>query len=152
MIVKLLTEHHLEFLSLKGGCRGSSESTLVKMPHCWKSHVRALIYFFRQRRQKGSHHHVLEVVLELDRRADHLLGLKRSHHQPVVHQDHVNHSQQPLPACHRAQGKQKKRRRQLLKHQGYMNRKQKLSQYVLQGTKIFKYCTCPAGRVTYNVH
>ena len=39
MIVKLLTEHHLEFLSLKGGCRGSSESTLVKMPHCWKSHA-----------------------------------------------------------------------------------------------------------------
>ena len=31
MIVKLLTEHHLEFLSLKGGCRGSSESTLVKI-------------------------------------------------------------------------------------------------------------------------
>ena len=38
MNVKLLTEHHLEFLSLKGGCTGSSESTLVKMPHCWKSH------------------------------------------------------------------------------------------------------------------
>ena len=33
MSVKLLTEHHLEFLSLKGGCIGSSESTLVKMPH-----------------------------------------------------------------------------------------------------------------------
>ena len=31
MIVKLLIEQHLEFLSLKGGCRGSSESTLVKM-------------------------------------------------------------------------------------------------------------------------
>ena len=31
MIVKLLTEHHLEFLSLTGGCRGSSESTLVEM-------------------------------------------------------------------------------------------------------------------------
>ena len=31
MIVKLLTEHHLEFLSLTGGCRGSSESTLVKL-------------------------------------------------------------------------------------------------------------------------
>ena len=30
MIVKLLTEHHLEFLSLKGGCRGSSKSTHVK--------------------------------------------------------------------------------------------------------------------------
>ena len=69
MIVELLTEHHLEFLSLKGtpttrvcaifrtpfgcyenlirsdlciyssrrsegGCTGSSESTLVKIPHC----------------------------------------------------------------------------------------------------------------------
>ena len=39
MIVKLLTEHHLEFLSLNGGCRGSSESTLVKMSNCWKSHA-----------------------------------------------------------------------------------------------------------------
>ena len=41
MIAKLLTEHHLEFLSLAGGCRGSSESTLVKMSNCWKSHVAA---------------------------------------------------------------------------------------------------------------
>ena len=40
MIVKLLTEHYLEFLSLKGGCRGSSKSTHVKMSHC-KSHVAA---------------------------------------------------------------------------------------------------------------
>ena len=31
MIVKLLTEHHLEFLSLKGDYRGPSESTLVKL-------------------------------------------------------------------------------------------------------------------------
>ena len=37
MSVKLLTEHHLEFLSLKEGCTGSSESTLAKMSHCWKS-------------------------------------------------------------------------------------------------------------------
>ena len=43
MIVKLLTEHHLEFLSLKGGCRGSFESTLVKMSNCWKSHAAAHI-------------------------------------------------------------------------------------------------------------
>ena len=42
MIVKLLTEHYLEFLSLKGVCRGSSESTLVKMTNCWKSHALAL--------------------------------------------------------------------------------------------------------------
>ena len=41
MSVELLTEHHLEFLSLKGGGTGSSEYTLVKMPHCWKSHVAA---------------------------------------------------------------------------------------------------------------
>ena len=41
MNVKLLTEHHLEFLSLKGGYTGSSESTPVKMPHCWKQHVAA---------------------------------------------------------------------------------------------------------------
>ena len=41
MIVKLLTEHHLEWLSLKGGFRGSSESTHVKMPHSWKSHALA---------------------------------------------------------------------------------------------------------------
>ena len=45
MSVKLLTEHHLEFLSLKGGCRGSSESTLVKMSNCWKSHVAAQMVF-----------------------------------------------------------------------------------------------------------
>ena len=37
MIVKLLTEHHLEFLSLKGDCRGSSEPTHFKMPHRWKA-------------------------------------------------------------------------------------------------------------------
>ena len=46
MIVKLLTEHHLEFLSLNGGCRGSSESTHVKMPHCWKSHAVAQLSKF----------------------------------------------------------------------------------------------------------
>ena len=41
MIVKLLTEHHLEFLSLTGGCRGSSESILVKMSKCLQSHAEA---------------------------------------------------------------------------------------------------------------
>ena len=44
LTVKVLTNHHLEFLSLKGGCIGSSESTLVKMPHCWKSHVAAQMF------------------------------------------------------------------------------------------------------------
>ena len=43
MIVKLLAEHHLEFLSLKGGCRGSSESTLVKC-HIFGNHILRLKY------------------------------------------------------------------------------------------------------------
>ena len=43
MRVKLLTKHNLELLSLNRGCTGLSESTLVKMPHCWKSHVAAHI-------------------------------------------------------------------------------------------------------------
>ena len=41
MAIKFLTDHHLEFQSLKGGYKGLYESTLVKMPHCWKSHVTA---------------------------------------------------------------------------------------------------------------
>ena len=44
MSVELLIEHHLEFRSLKGSCTGPSESTLVKMPHCWKSLVTAQMY------------------------------------------------------------------------------------------------------------
>ena len=48
MIVKLLTEHHLEFLSLRGGCRGSSGSTLVKMSNCWKSRAAAHILSYQE--------------------------------------------------------------------------------------------------------
>ena len=47
MSVKLLTEHNLEFLSLKGGCTGSSESTLVKMSNKWKSHAVAQLLYFK---------------------------------------------------------------------------------------------------------
>ena len=46
MSVKLLTEHILEFLSLKGGCTGSSESTLVKIPHRRKSRVKTHTLIF----------------------------------------------------------------------------------------------------------
>ena len=52
MTVKLLNEHHLQFLSLKGGCTGSSESTLVKMPHCWKSHVEAQMVILETQKAK----------------------------------------------------------------------------------------------------
>ena len=46
MSVKLLTEHSLEFLSLTGGFTGSSESTLVKMSHCWQSQALAQLELF----------------------------------------------------------------------------------------------------------
>ena len=44
MSVKLLTEHHLEFLSLQGDCTSSFESTLFKMSHCWQSRATAHIF------------------------------------------------------------------------------------------------------------
>ena len=47
MSVELLTEQHLEFLSLKGGLTGLSESSLVKVQHCWKSHNVAQIFITR---------------------------------------------------------------------------------------------------------
>ena len=43
MSVTLLTEHNLEFLNSKGGCTGSSESILDKLPHFWKSRAMAHI-------------------------------------------------------------------------------------------------------------
>ena len=45
MAVQLLAVQHLEFLSLTGGCTGSSESIHVKMPHCQKSHVRLICVY-----------------------------------------------------------------------------------------------------------
>ena len=47
MTDKLLSEQHLEFLSLAG----LSDSIHVKMPHCWKSHVAA---------------HFCEIIMNLD--------------------------------------------------------------------------------------
>ena len=55
MTVELLTEHHLEFLSLIGGFTGSYETTLVKMPRCWKSHVTA--QFCRLSSASSIHYH-----------------------------------------------------------------------------------------------
>ena len=67
MSVKLLTEHHLEFLSLKGGYTGSSESTLVKMAHCSKSHVAAhFCYVPLFIKSKCSHHivHYMYTIVD----------------------------------------------------------------------------------------
>ena len=46
MSAYLLSERHLEFLSLTVACTCSCESTQVNMQHCWKSHVPAQIPFF----------------------------------------------------------------------------------------------------------
>ena len=45
MFVTLLAEHHLEFLSLKERCRGSSESTFVKC-HIVGNLMHWLNYYF----------------------------------------------------------------------------------------------------------
>ena len=52
-VFKLLTAHHFEFQNFKGGCTGLSESTLVKMPHCWKSHVTAHLFWMLKRTLLG---------------------------------------------------------------------------------------------------
>ena len=48
MSVKLLAEHHLEFLCLKGGCTGSSESTHVKMPTLLEISCHGSIILFQE--------------------------------------------------------------------------------------------------------
>ena len=62
MIIKLLTEHHLEFLSLKGGCRGLSESIHVKMPRCWKSHALAQILLLFYPQVLTGHHEAITAI------------------------------------------------------------------------------------------
>ena len=62
MSIKLLTEHNLEFLSLKGGCTGSSETTLVKMPHKWKSHAVAHLYESIMCMTHNEHFHSLTSI------------------------------------------------------------------------------------------
>ena len=66
MNVYLLTEHHLEFLSLKGGCRGSSESTLAKMSNCWKSHAAAQVSWLRTQYDAFYSYRIGSVGRELD--------------------------------------------------------------------------------------
>ena len=47
--IRPLTKHHLESISLKGGCTDWSESTLVNIPPCWKSHVAAQSCFLKKK-------------------------------------------------------------------------------------------------------
>ena len=77
MIVKLLTEHHLEFLSLKGGCRDSSESTLVKMPHCWKS---VAVEFCAQPKERSDKELLDKRVIPANSHSTTLRGISRERH------------------------------------------------------------------------
>ena len=56
MSVNLLAEQHLEFLSFRGDCIGSSDSIHVKMPHCWKSHVTAVYMYTTYENSKAEQH------------------------------------------------------------------------------------------------
>ena len=66
MTVKLLTEHQLEFLSLKGGCAGSSESTLVKLSNCWKSHAAAQLWKMDLKKGQHTRSHMRKCLLKTD--------------------------------------------------------------------------------------
>ena len=76
MTIKLLAEHNLEFLSLKGGYTGSSESTPVKMPHCWKSHVMALIWISKP-----------AFLIWYERLSDSIYDLILYMHSKLIHSD-----------------------------------------------------------------
>ena len=56
--VNLLTKYHLEFLSLKGGCTGSSESTLVKMQQ-----TRMLFWSYVKYSQRSSLEYYYNICL-----------------------------------------------------------------------------------------
>ena len=68
MIVKLLTEHQSEFLSLKGGCRGSSLSSLVKMSNCWKSHAAAQFYLNKSMTISDIYNAEKNIIMHLETR------------------------------------------------------------------------------------
>ena len=89
MSVMPLTGHHLEFLSLKGSCSGPSESTLVKMPHCWKSHAMAQIMKF----VTLLHRNVVSLMVHISKSTTQKVSLTRKCH---------NHSTQTIPP-HREQ-------------------------------------------------
>ena len=79
MSVKLLTEHHLDLLSLKGGYTGSAVSTLIKIKHCWKSHVEAHMYLCDQQRLRpacADAQSDQSLCLSLTEHHLHFLGLK----------------------------------------------------------------------------
>ena len=94
MSIKLLTEHHLEFLSLKGGCTGYSESTHVKIPHCWKSRVTAKFCVVKFQLQCIFLFVYFQVatVSSVTKSTDHHHHHKDHHHHQKHHKSHHKHS------------------------------------------------------------
>ena len=64
MSVNLLTEHHLEFRCLKGICKGSSESTLVKY-HIVGNHMSWLTYL--RKLKLGQYHSTVDHLKDNQR-------------------------------------------------------------------------------------
>ena len=93
MIVKLLTEHNLEFLSLKGGCTGPSESTHVKMPHCWKSHAPAQVSIVKKEVGECMEHYAkCHVPNEVIRMGYYAISIKKKNRTVTVCQLLAQHS------------------------------------------------------------
>ena len=85
MTVKLLTEQHLEVLSLTGACTVLSKSVHVKMLHFWKPRVAAYMLvrikcmraYVRARANNGAQ---LPACLQTDRQADRHLRMHACTH------------------------------------------------------------------------
>ena len=94
MTAKQPTKHHLEFLSLKVCCTGSSESTLVKIPHCWKSHVGTHFIFSGSVPVSGSSSKVPNEKCLADELQEALI---KSEHQSDTDDDVFLPNSKPLP-------------------------------------------------------
>ena len=93
MIIKLLTEYHSEFLSLKGGCRGSSGSTLAKLLEIYAAahlfyRAEKVIYINQYKKRRYLTHLWYQVYKERATRKDHLL-IHTDHNQETVYLDEI---------------------------------------------------------------
>ena len=113
MIVKLLTEYHLEYLSLTGGCRGSSEPTLVKMSNCWKSHAAAQMSRVQM--------YISKYKSEPKTASEYKKEIPQSHTtEPAKTDPRHREEEPPNTDCHKTPGRQLKPSNQLsLPHQDY---------------------------------
>ena len=65
MNIKLLDEHNLEFLSLKEGYTGSSESIHVKMPHRGNHMLRLICHSVRSNKDEL---YIFKIYLKVSHR------------------------------------------------------------------------------------